>query len=352
MAETAAPSSQRLPDRPKWVLLFMMIATTVYFMAISMRLVREHGGVLTGATRVAIRDKEACLVYDKAAHTGSTTVSWALEACWSSRLKFEHHFFERDAMGQVRPAERERPLSQMLRYSSRFVANIHRHIAFDDAEIRQLHAHCRTIFFVTNTRALHERILSAVTEIAVARTAALNLTAANFTAAFDEHAPQASASAVVAAGNYSWLLVALHALRGSHARARATLMTKLPFLGARRLHVDYVIRGAFLEEDTLALLHAFGCQQRLDSTAHHSPHGNLAAAIAADRAFFVHTYANGRVANVSARALREEAMLLFRKDPRQALYTRLARKNNRKGLRKATRLAKRRMAAMLVKRLS
>lgn len=275
------------------------------------------------STRAPAR-KLVCLIYDKPPRTGSTTVAWALEACWSSRLKFEHHLYERDADNQVVRSEKRAPLTRLLSYSSQFVANIHRHISFGDAEIAALQDGCDNIFFVTNTRALHERVLSGAKALATLRTDGFNQ---NVT--LDE----------------GMLRRALADLRSKKAVSRAAVLTKRPFLGEQRLPVDYVIRSESLEEDTLPLLRAFGCPAYMSSTNHHMADPSITTD--ADEWPKVRPGSSAEAADqvVTEDLLEQEAKRLFSDDPRHEFYN-AAAANNGKGLLRAAELAKLRMDSL------
>lgn len=297
----------------------------------------------------ALTMKEACLIYDKAPHTESTEIAWALEACWSSRLKFEHHLFERDAADQALGQERNAPLSKLVSYSSLFVANIHRHIWVSDSEIEVLMASCRHVFFVTSTRPIADRVVSAARVLALSGAPHNDDNDDDDDDDNDDDNSGGSSSVRNATLSPAMLRWALMEVRSRRSEARATALTKRPFSGERRLPVDYVIRADSWQVDTSALLHAFGCPAYLSTTNYHMDDPSITTDDDARRRRRVDLNDAGMhdVDDVvTEESLLAEAKRLFTNDSRHELYQSYALRSNHKGLLRAAELAKLRMESL------
>lgn len=179
---------------------------------------------------------ELCLVYDKPKRTGSTTIARSLFKCWNGKYGIE----PRRKVQNPREAA-----SEMLRLKQPIVAHSLGHILFSDQDCDAILTNCRHVFHITSTRKMKSRLASFAKVVTLQSEKGRNFSVAK------QNLKDA---------------VALLLKFGHNVEDR---YEKGVYFGARRIDVDYVIRHESFENDLSALIQAFGCESRIESTNVH-----------------------------------------------------------------------------------
>lgn len=182
-----------------------------------------------------------CLLFDKPPRTASSTVTFALGACWLRRWRLQ-------APHDVKP---QQPFNQsidwMLDLPSPFVAHYRRHVELSPENMDAITHRCDNFFYVTTTRSMRGRLRS----FAKMSSGGGNLTSRNAT--------------VVLARLKKDRAVLLQRAREEEARYE-----QYPFkVRGTAIPPDFVIRYDQIEDDLPRLLRAFGCDGAFNTTNTH-----------------------------------------------------------------------------------
>lgn len=180
---------------------------------------------------------ELCLVYDKPKRTGSTTIARSLFKCWNGKYGIEP---------RQKTEDPRKATSEMLQLKQPIVAHSLRHILFSDQDCTDILTNCRNVFHITSTRTMKSRLASFAKVVSLQSEKGRNFSVAK----------QNLKDAV------ALLLRFGHTLEDRYEKG--------VYFGERRIDVDYVIRHEFFEDDLSALIKAFGCDSRIESTNVHN----------------------------------------------------------------------------------
>lgn len=189
-----------------------------------------------------------CVIYDRPPRTASTTIGNALEKCLGP-LGYEqpewHSFDGRSLL-----------VHNMLHLPFERVALLSRHFYMNLTSVQELRAGCSSLFYITSTAPMKERLWSLVKYRQIANHGSASL-------------------------NETQLLAAIQDLRKETVQIE--VLNAYPYLEAHEtptnrseidpITPDYVIRKKNLNEDLSKLLRAFGCESRFASdNVHQSKH--------------------------------------------------------------------------------